>query len=333
MLVLNDLSTRLFQSLDPSIQFLAHTRLLGEEPNAPSLAPLRDEIRNSARVRALLDTCAPAGRTPPPAGQPYIGSHWVLSSLAEIGYPAGDPRLIPLREQVYEWLFSDIRERSIQKNHPVINLDGEVHACASVEGQALFYLITLGLADRRTEQLASRLIAWQWPEGGWNCVNDPQSLHWTFAEGLAALRGLSLYARTNGSRAAKRAVERAAEIFLSQNLFEVFPLPGVVSDSLLLHFPTYTRYDVLAGLVVMAEGGWISDPRCRPALEWLEKKERPEGGFPMEKKRYQTSDPARRGYSPVDWGPTGRRAANPFVTVQALGVLQAAGVAWLESAW
>lgn len=333
MLVSNDLSDQLFQSPDPSIRYLAHTLLLGEDADSAALAPLREEIRMSPRAQALLAGRTADGRIPRPVDQLYGGAHWVLGCLAEIGYPSGDPQLIPLREQVYDWLFSEAHARSAQKGSAATSLDGQVRACAANEGYALYYLVALGLADKRTDKLASRLVSWQWPVGAWNCVDEPSSLHWTFSESLAALRGLSLYARVTGSRPARRAADRAAEVFLSHNLFEVLPLPGVMADSLLLHFPSYARYDVLSALLVMAEGGWISDPRCRPALDWLEKKQLPEGGFPLEKKRYQSQNPDRRGYSPVDWGPTGRRAANPFVTVQALGVLQAAGVTWLEAAW
>ena len=311
-------------STDPSIRYLTRTGLLGEDPSSPELAALREEVRTSARVEALLAASSPDGRLPYPANAPWAGAHWVLGCLAEIGYPPGDPRLIPLREQVYEWLFSKEHERSIHKNWRTLAHDGRIRACAAYEGHALYALNALGLADGRAELIVTRLLAWQWPEGAWNCVDNPNSLHWTFSESLAALRGLIHYAKASGNAMAARAAQQAGEVFLEHNLFEVLPLPGAQADALLLHYPVYGRFDVLAALEVMREGGWLNDPRCQSALYWLEGKRLEDGGFPLEKKNWQTGSPKLRGYSPVDWGPAGRGQSNPFVTLHALTILEAA---------
>lgn len=34
----------------------------------------------------------------------WYGAHWILVTLADLGYPPGDQGLVPLREQVYGWL-------------------------------------------------------------------------------------------------------------------------------------------------------------------------------------------------------------------------------------
>ncbi len=56
------------------------------------------------------------------------------------------------------------------------------------------------LADERTEELASRLVAWQWPDGGWNCDKNPQASHSSFHESLIPLRGLALHGRMTGNQ-------------------------------------------------------------------------------------------------------------------------------------
>ena len=80
--------------------------------------------------------------------------------LAELDYPPGDKTLIPLRDQVYAWLLARGKR---------LVLDGRVRTCASQEGNALYATLALGIADDRAEELASSLMAWQWPDGGWNC--------------------------------------------------------------------------------------------------------------------------------------------------------------------
>lgn len=37
-------------------------------------------------------------------------------------------------------------------------------------------------------------------------------------------------------------------------------------------FPCYWHYDVLFGLTVLDEAGFLADPRCRSALDLLESK-------------------------------------------------------------
>jgi hypothetical protein len=92
-----------------------------------------------------------------------------------------------------------------------------------------------------------------------------------------------------------------------------------------LHYPCYWRYDVLAGLKVMAEAGFIRDDRCQEALDLLQEKRLPDGGWPAEARFYQNTDEKKSGYDLVDWGGVGKRRSNEWVTVDALYVLKEAG--------
>ena len=92
-----------------------------------------------------------------------------------------------------------------------------------------------------------------------------------------------------------------------------------------LHYPLYWHYDVLHGLKVMAEADFIDDPRCSDALDLLESKRLPSGGFAADARHYSTSARAKGGVEWVDWGGTSKQRENEWVTVDALAVLQAAG--------
>ena len=92
-----------------------------------------------------------------------------------------------------------------------------------------------------------------------------------------------------------------------------------------LHYPCYWRYDVLFGLKVMAEAGFVCDPRCDDALELLASKRLPDGGWPSEERFYQSVRPASSGYDRVSWGGVSRRTLNEWVTADALFVLRSAG--------
>jgi hypothetical protein len=202
---------------------------------------------------------------------------------------------------------------------------GRVRRCASQEGNALYALLTLGLANEYTEELARHLTEWQWPDGGWNCDKNPAATHSSFMESLLPLRGLALHARLTGNKRSREAAERAADVFLKRELFKRQRDGSVIDeDFVTLHYPWYWHYDILFGLKVMSEAGLLEDKRCQAALDVLESKQLADGGFPAEKKYYQFKPNAKTGRSLVDWGGTSLTHMNEFVTVEALSVLKAA---------
>lgn len=309
----------LLASQEPSIRFKTLVNVLGRDAKAPSTPKAQRAILTSSHVRLLLSERDKDGRIPLHPYSKWRGAHWVLSCLADIGYPPGDDTLIPLREQTLDWLFSRKHEKRI------ICLDRRTRRCASQEGNALFSLLALGIADGRADELANRLIRWQWPDGGWNCDKRPEAINSSFMETLIPLRALALYAKVTGHRKAKQAVERAAEVFLKRRLFKRQHDGTVIDqDFTKLHYPSYWHYDILFGLKVIAEAGFIRDKRCSDALDLLEAKRLPDGGFPAEGKYYRVSDRPGSGRSAVDWGGTGKHA-NEWVTVDALYLLRRAG--------
>jgi hypothetical protein len=309
----------LLDSGEPSIRFKTLLHILGRSLEAPEVVQVREDIRHSARVQSLLSQRSADGTIP---GSPYakwLGAHWVLSVLADLGYPPGDPGLIPLREQVLDWLLGSKHQDSI------IAINDRVRRCASQEGNALYSLLALGISNERAHSLAVRLRSWQWPDGGWNCDKRPEAVHSSFMESLIPLRALALHARLTGDSESALAAERAAEVFLSRRMYRR-RVDGqtIAPDFLRLHYPCYWHYDILFGLKVMAEAGFIRDGRCQDALDLLEAKKLPEGGFPAQGKYYTTSS-AKSGRSLVDWGGVSQRRMNPFVTMDALYVLKEAG--------
>ena len=92
-----------------------------------------------------------------------------------------------------------------------------------------------------------------------------------------------------------------------------------------LHYPLYWHYDVLGGLKAMMELGRLGDARCADALELLEQRELPDGGWAAEARYFKPGGKPRLGADYVDWGPASRRRANEWVSADALAVLHAAG--------
>jgi hypothetical protein len=252
----------------------------------------------------------------------------VLATIADLGYPRGDRSLVPLREQVLEWLLDERRMAAPHSKYepylaPILTIAGRVRIHASLEGNALYALSALGLSDARCDALAQRLIDTQWTDGGWNCDRAPTASHSSFEETLIPLRGLIWHARERRSRASAAAARRAAELLLDRRLFTRKSTGRVIArDFLQLHYPCYWHYDVLFALKVLAEGGFIQDRRCDDAIALLRSKQRADGGFAAEAKFWEGRR-SRSRRSLVTWGPV-RRRSNEFVTADAVWVLATA---------
>lgn len=319
--VVNDLLT----SIEPSVQYLTRLKILHEDPDSPAMLNLQETIRTSERVTSLLSERNADGRLPYHPYTKWVGAHWVLTILADLEYPEGDSDLIPLREQVYGYFFSGTRENPTHKRR-IIYSKGLVRACASIEGNAIYALLKLGLADSMTEYLADIVMGWRWPDGGWNCDKKPQASHSSFHETLIPLRALNLYAKQTGDSRVQHVIEDAAEVFLQRRLFRRLTDGKLIDPHFIsLHYPYYWHYNILFGLKVMAELGFITDARCQEALDLVESKRLPDGGFPAERRYYTVTDRPTGNRSLVNWGGTSIKKSNEWITVDALSVLTAAG--------
>ena len=327
----------LLNSSEPSIRWKTRVHVLGEDPESKSIRALQEEVRRSPRSRALLSRRDQLGR-PGTARQVYYkwqGLHWVLASLADLGYPRGDATLHPIRDRLMEyWLgpgffreFDAQTEAEAYRQRRVPRMRGRYRRCASQQGNALYTLTTLGIADARADGLVERLLHWQWPDGGWNCDRNPGAHTSSFTETMLPMLGLAAYAQNHRVAAAERAVARASEVFLSRRLFKRASNGRVIrSEFVTLHYPLYWHYDVLGGLKAMARIGRLRDPRCAEALDLLEGKRLSDGGWPAERRYYKVSPRVMEaGADYVDWGGTSRRRMNEWVTSDAFAVLRAAG--------
>ncbi len=305
---------------EPALAWKLAVNVQGHAADSSAAKKAEKMVEESELVRGLLKGRLPNGRTRLQAYSKWTGAHWILSLLADLGFPPGDKSIRPMMEQTFDaWLSED------HKKH-IRLISGRIRRCASQEGNAIWSSLRLGFADERTTELVERLLKWQWPDGGWNCDKHPDAHNSSFMESLIPLRALALYAKISGERRVWLAAERAADIFLKRELYKRQSSGALMDPHFVkLHYPCYWHYDILFGLKVMAEAGLIGDPRCKAALDRLESKRLPDGGFPMEENYSRRSSPHISGYSLVSWGGISTRRTNPFVTADALYVLCAAG--------
>ena len=179
---------------EPALRYKLEVNVLGLD----NVLSAGETVRKSNLVQSLIAANMSDDK---PTHHPYkkwIGGHWVLSLLADLGYPPGDDLLRPFVEQALDWILSPEHARHIRL------INGRVRRCASQEGNLVFSTLALGFADERTEQLISRLIEWQWQDGGWNCDKRPEVSISSFMESLIPFRALALAARISGDGCASR---------------------------------------------------------------------------------------------------------------------------------
>lgn len=319
---MDNVINRLLGSTEPSIRYKTRVNVLGESPDSPAIRELQEEIRRSPRVTTLLSERGPDGRIPFHPYAKFFGAHWVLATLADLGYPPGDETLVPLCDQTLGWIASPEYETRLIRRRKT----GPVRIHGTVDGNAIFALLTLSLGDPRLDILIGHLLDYQWPDGGWNCDLKAKGAASSFDETLIPFRALALHARLTGNSDSRKAAERAAEVFLSRRLcWRRSDGRAIKRNYLKLHYPYYWHYDLLFGLKVMAEAGFVGDARCKDALDLLESKRLPDGGFPAEQAYYHIATRVTRsGRSLVNWGGVSIRHLNEWVTVDALAVLKAA---------
>ncbi len=311
---------------NPVVALRARRLLAGESERSPAVRRLRRSVAASRMAQRLLMGLRMERRHP---YRKWQGPHWTLYSLAEIGFPPGDKALLPLRRRVLDWMLAPAFLKppmtAVYPDQPE-----RPRRCASMEGNAIWSQLLLGIVDdERVPLLVDRLVAFQWPDGGWNCDKRPAARTSSVQETLLPLRGLAHWARATGDARAQSAAKSAAEFLLARRLLWrrrdggiIVPDWGGPVDR--VHYPI-RFYDVLSALVVMAEMGLVRDRRCRDALDLLERKRLADGMVPVEWTNVKRSDQIETRGTYADWGPLHSRKGNPLVTIDALYVLREAG--------
>ncbi|MCB0037791.1 MAG: hypothetical protein KDE51_27350 [Anaerolineales bacterium] len=328
----------LLNSAEPSIRWKIKVNVLGQSRDTAEIQTLEAAIKQSPRVQALLQKVDPNGRLQCDKGvyAKWQGAHWVLMTLADIGYPQGDAALYPMADEVLKtWLskrffneFTAEKKSDAYKHKEAIPvMNGRHRTCASQQGNALYSLLRLAIQDKRLHHLAERLRYWQWPDGGWNCDKNPAAQTSTFIHTLYAMRGLALYGQQHDEADSLASAQRAAEFFLKRRLYKRQTNGRVIHHEFIkLHYPLYWHYDILGALKVFAEIGITEDERFTDALDWLEQKALPTGGWPAENRYYKkVTNEFMLNADYVDWGGTSAKRMNEWVTADALFVLKQFG--------
>ena len=153
----------LLSSDEPGIRLQTRRDLLGEQ-----ISWTAEDILEGQHAAALLTGQEADGGFGNHPYQKWMGAHWRLVSLVELGMPAGEARVMAALETSLDRFTSDGDPAEALKSRDRYR----VHA--SIYANALAVATRLGKhGDQRVRNLAEWLVFWQWPDGGWNCDRHP----------------------------------------------------------------------------------------------------------------------------------------------------------------
>ena len=250
----------LLSSPEPGIRGMTRRDLLGEaRPDD------LDRVLDGPLVRALFAGQQPDGSFHPDWYRKWVGAHWRLISMVELEVPRGERRAVKASETVLDVL---ARQPKVSRRS---TLKGLTRSHASIEGNAVAVACRLGLAgDPRVRAIAEALVAWQWPDGGWNCDGKATGRRSSFHETHAAMWGLHEFATATGDIVARDAAGRATELFLAHRIFRRHGTGEPIHPSwTVIHYPPYWHYDVLQAMTLLARMGRASDARASDAVELI----------------------------------------------------------------
>ena len=257
------------------MRYLTLTRLGGRSEADVEVRRARAAIPRRGWVAEILARRNPAGWWVQGKNlyrPKYIGTNWNLLALSDLGATRAIPAV---RASCDLWM-----KRSPLKGGGIGgNSAGVGHHCYT--GNMARALIRFGYVDdRRVRKALEWLVQTAHPNGGWTC--------WSFGTGpsqsrtLDSWEGLSAFAaypKAKWSRSMTACVEQAAEFYLDRELHR----QGTrYAPWYRFHWPVHYYYDVLVGLDVLTELGYVGDPRLRFALDLLRSRRRRDGRWNLD---------------------------------------------------
>ena len=192
------------------------------------------------------------------------------------------------------------------------------HQYSCLTGNVAAALIRMGYVDDpRLQRSLEWLVRIQNRDGGWLCpywrahIND---MHGCFYGTICPLEAFSEVPEVKRSKAMKETIEKGAEFLLMHRLFKADHHNfAVINQSWLkLSFPWFYGYNVLRGLDVLTNLGYVEDERLDDAVKVVLQKRMPDGRWILES--------APTGRMHVNLEPVGK--PSKWITLIALKVLK-----------
>ena len=251
----------LLEDDQPSIKYLALTRLLDREESDSEVRATKASIATRGWAPEILSRMEPGGSkslyTPK-----YLSTNWMLLILSDLGLTREEPRI---EKACQLWI------KRFAKSDGGFGMDGAKSSHLCIVGNTARALVKFGYENHPKVKSAFQwFVENQSKLGGWSCFLSGRNL-----DSWEPLSAFAVYPREKWSRSMKQAVERGAEFFLERELHKQ---GDHYEPWYRFHYPIHYYYDLLVGLDFMTALGYSDDKRLGHAVSVMKKKRRKSDG-------------------------------------------------------
>ena len=292
----------LLEESDPSIRYLFKKEILKD----PDSDAYYEHLLGDIRIKNILNGSGRILGSIKKFDIFYRGTMWFFAEAIEHGLDKRTPAVDMTAEYILQ---------TFQTPSGGFTLNWEPqHAVSCRTGDMVRFLIGAGLMDDRIEKGIRWILRHQRHDGGWlhcpisglcdqiNLVlfrrsgkglkreersDTPSCIFASIACGLA----LAEYARKTNSSDHDEIISKAAEYFLNHSFFtesskfSIIPKYSRYNDFTLLGYPVLSQYDILHGLLFIAQIGLFHDRRCGEAFNIIMSKQNEDGTWNLEEAR------------------------------------------------
>jgi hypothetical protein len=259
----------LLEENQPSIRYLALTKLLGKPKNDAEVESAKQMITKQGWAADILSKQTLGGWWTEEESfyrPKYISTNWMLLILSDLGLSRADSRIARACQL---WI-----ERFAKKDGG-FGADGWSKSHLCIVGNTARALVKFGYVDHPKVRSAFEwLVRNQAKKGGWSCFGSGRNL-----DSWEAMSAFAAYPTQKWTKSMKRSVDLGAEFYLERELHK----QGTrYRPWYRFHYPIHYYYDLLVGLDFITALGYGDDRRLRHALTVLRKKRRRDGRWNLD---------------------------------------------------
>jgi len=259
----------LLEEDQPSIRYLALTKLLGKSENDPEVQSAKQMITKKGWAADILAKQMPGGWWVEEESlyrPKYLSTNWMLLISSDLGLTKAEPRIGKACEL---WI------KRFSKKDGGFAPEGMTKSHLCIVGNTARALVKFGYAEHpRVRSAFEWLVKNQTSNGGWSCFGGSGLLDsW---EGMSAF---AVYPTQKWTKSMKRSVERGAEFYLER---EMHKQGAHYRPWYRFHYPIHYYYDLLVGLDFITALGYGDDRRLNHAHSLLKEKRRSDGRWNLD---------------------------------------------------
>lgn len=259
----------LLEDTQPSIRYLALTKLLGKPEDDTEVQWARQMITREGWAADILSKQMPGGWWAEEESlykPKYVSTNWMLLILSDLGLTKADSRIAQACEL---WI-----ERFAKKDGG-FGAEGWSKSHLCIVGNTARALVKFGYVDHpRVRSAFEWLVKNQAKKGGWSCFGSGRNL-----DSWEAMSAFAAYPRQKWTKSMKRSVELGAEFYLERELHKQ---GARYRPWYRFHYPIHYYYDLLVGLDFISALGYGDDRRLRYAISVLKRKRRRDGRWNLD---------------------------------------------------